>query len=129
MDFRLVQAPEGYGFGFTELLKERGYHCEGGIEVTLQEAATETIRIAYADGKAEITASEKAFLFRGLMTLVMKLEKNGEAAAFTEEETVQFDHNGSMVDSSRNCVMSVEAVKAWIRMQASVGMNTLMLYT
>ena len=50
MDFRLVQAPEGYGFGFTELLKERGYHCEGGIEVTLQEAATETIRIAYADG-------------------------------------------------------------------------------
>ncbi len=34
-----------------------------------------------------------------------------------------------MVDSSRNCVMSVEAVKAWIRMQASVGMNTLMLYT
>ena len=80
MDFRLVQAPEGYGFGFTELLKERGYHCEGGIEVTLQEAATETIRIAYADGKAEITASEKAFLFRGLMTLVMKLEKNGEAA-------------------------------------------------
>ena len=49
--------------------------------------------------------------------------------AFTEEETVQFDHNGSMVDSSRNCVMSVEAVKAWIRMQASVGMNTLMLYT
>ena len=128
MDFRLVQAPEGYGFGFTELLKERGYHCEGGIEVTLQEAATETIRIAYADGKAEITASEKAFLFRGLMTLVMKLEKNGEAA-FTEEETVQFDHNGSMVDSSRNCVMSVEAVKAWIRMQASVGMNTLMLYT
>ena len=40
MDFRLVQAPEGYGFGFTELLKERGYHCEGGIEVTLQEAAT-----------------------------------------------------------------------------------------
>ena len=128
MDFRLVQAPEGYGFGFTELLKERGYHCEGGIEVTLQEAATETICIAYADGKAEITASEKAFLFRGLMTLVMKLEKNGEAA-FTEEETVQFDHNGSMVDSSRNCVMSVEAVKAWIRMQASVGMNTLMLYT
>ena len=129
MDFRLVQAPEGYGFGFTELLKERGYHCEGGIEVTLQEAATETIRIAYADGKAEITASEKAFLFRGLMTLVMKLEKNGEVAAFTEEETVQFDHNGSMVDSSRNCVMSVEAVKAWIRMQASVGMSTLMLYT
>ncbi|MFR3321671.1 MAG: hypothetical protein ACLTSZ_11735 [Lachnospiraceae bacterium] len=35
MDFRLVQAPEGYGFGFTELLKERGYHCEGGIEVDL----------------------------------------------------------------------------------------------
>lgn len=51
MDFRLVQAPEGYGFGFTELLKERGYHCEGGIEVTLQEAATETIRIAYAGWK------------------------------------------------------------------------------
>ena len=43
MDFRLVQAPEGYGFGFTELLKERGYHCEGGIEVTLQEAAPHCI--------------------------------------------------------------------------------------
>ena len=80
MDFRLVQAPEGYEFGVAELLKERDYHCEGGIKVTLQEADTETIRIAYADGKAEITASEKAFLFRGLMTLVMKLEKHGSSA-------------------------------------------------
>ena len=47
MDFRLVQAPEGYGFGFTELLKERGYHCEGGIEVTLQEAAMERQRLRH----------------------------------------------------------------------------------
>lgn len=129
MDFQLVQAPKGYEFGFRELLTERGYRCEGGIEVVLQEAETETIAISYADGKAVITASEKAFLFRGLMTLAMRLEQGGEGKVICEEEQVCFRHNGCMVDSSRNCVMNIEAAKGWIRMQASLGMNTLMLYT
>lgn len=129
MDFILENVESGYEEGFRELLMERGYHCNGGIPVLLKIGGGKEISIEYSGKKAVIEAGEKTFLFRGLMTLVMHLEKNGGAQAFSVRETVHFDKNGAMLDCSRNCVMSLPAVKAWIRMQAAVGMNQLMLYT
>lgn len=34
-----------------------------------------------------------------------------------------------MLDCSRNSVLNVETIKKYIRLQASLGMNTMMLYT
>ena len=36
---------------------------------------------------------------------------------------------GTMLDCSRNAVMTVDAVKTWIGITAQLGYNTLMLYT
>lgn len=129
MDFFLQNTAAECEDGFGELLKERGYECRGGVAVTMKNSEKAAIKITYCERKAIIEAREKAFLFRGLMTLVMHLERNGEDQEFYLEEEVHFDKNGAMLDCSRNCVMSIPAVKAWIRMQAAVGMNQLMLYT
>ena len=40
-----------------------------------------------------------------------------------------FEHNGVMLDCSRNAVPRVEAVKMVLRKMALMGLNTLMLYT
>lgn len=128
MDFKLKESSIAYKRGFCELLTERGYACESGIEVELKQTEEAVIRVNFDGENAQITAPQTAFLFRGLMTLVMKLEKDAHSL-LEEKEQIYFEKNGAMLDCSRNCVMSITAVKAWIRMQASVGMNMLMLYT
>ena len=40
-----------------------------------------------------------------------------------------FRHFGTMIDCSRNAVMSVPSVKRWIDLTSDLGYNTLMLYT
>lgn len=129
MDFRLKNSQPELEAGFFELLSERGYACRGGISVTLELADKERITVSYEGTEACITAPEKAFLYRGLMTLVRNLEQNPDARTLEWTEEIHFDKNGVMLDCSRNCVMSLPAAKAWIRMQASAGMNLLMLYT
>ena len=65
MDFRLVQAPEGLRVRISRGAFKGGEAiiAKAALKVTSQEAATETIpHSRYADGKAEITASEEAFL-------------------------------------------------------------------
>lgn len=44
-------------------------------------------------------------------------------------EKISFRHFGTMLDCSRNAVMSVESVKKWIDITADLGYNTLLLYT
>ncbi len=141
MDFILKNSCIQYKEAFDELIQERGYSCISGIEVELEVVDTPVITIHFDGVSARITAPEKAYLFRGLMNLVMNLEKqveNGAKSGTTAEELLQpfehseslhFENTGAMLDCSRSCVMSVPAVKAWIRMQAAVGMNMLMLYT
>ncbi len=128
MDFVLEKSGQEYAYGFSELLTERGYSCQSGISVSMELKQEDRITVRCDGTSAVITAGKKAFLFRGLMTLVMHVEKNAETPFYLEEET-HFEQNGTMLDCSRNCVMSLPAAKAWIRMQAAVGMNILMLYT
>lgn len=151
MIFQLKNVPDGYEAGIRELLLPRGYEvCAQAQEAGAEAAAGsrtdviavmlccqegETIRGTYtakADGKggeAVLTAPHKTFLFRALMRLVRELEGRGAAEDFAWEETVFLDRNGTMLDCSRNSVLTVETIKKYIRMQAAVGMNTLMLYT
>lgn len=46
-----------------------------------------------------------------------------------EEKAIAFRRFGTMLDCSRNAVMTVEAVKKWIDLSAGLGYNLLMLYT
>lgn len=129
MDFQLIEDGCGCAEGFRELLGERGYDCRGGILVHMSAGEAAEITGSYRDGCARLCAPGRAFLFRALMTLVMRLERDGEGEPFAWAERVAFDRNGCMIDCSRNAVMDLSAAKAWMRMQAAVGMNTMMLYT
>ena len=154
MIFRLKNVPEGYERAAGELLKERGYGlCASGeerdagkepvvdISIVLTEGkkvsvsyTAETDSAALAGnaalaGKAELSTCDKAFAFRALMRLVRELEKRGTGESFLTEEDVWLDRNGVMLDCSRNSVLSVDMIKWYIRFEASLGMNTMMLYT
>ncbi len=147
MIFTLLNAPEGMEAGVRELLAWKGHELaeaatggEGRIGLTLIHCEEKRVRVSYAGsaghtgaagqtGGAVLEACGQTFFFRALMTLVRELEKRGVTESFTETEQVFLDKNGTMLDCSRNSVLTVETIKEYIRIQASLGMNTLMLYT
>lgn len=141
MIFTCKSIPEGYEAGIRELLAPRGHEicregcAAGSVALTFRAVEGDSIRGVYTvgedgnGGEAVLTAGHKTFFFRALMRLVRELEKKGAAEAFAWEEPVFLDRNGTMLDCSRNSVLTVETIKKYIRMQAAVGMNTLMLYT
>ena len=71
-----------------------------------------------------IYPSDTAF-FRALKLFFLHREKETD---FRVEETVCIPECGVMLDLSRNGVMTVEAVKAYIRYMAVMGLNCLHLY-
>ena len=154
MIFRLKNVPEGYERAAGELLKERGYGlCASGgerdagkepvIDISIVLTEEKKVSVSYTAetdsaalagnaalaGKAELSACGKAFAFRALMQLVRELEKRGTGESFLTEEDVWLDRNGVMLDCSRNSVLTVDMIKWYIRFEASLGMNTMMLYT
>ena len=154
MIFRLKNVPEGYERAAGELLKERGYGlCASGgerdagkepvIDISIVLTEGKKVSVSYTAetdsavlagnaalaGKAELSACDKAFAFRALMRLVRELEKRGTGESFLTEEDVWLDRNGVMLDCSRNSVLTVDMIKWYIRFEASLGMNTMMLYT
>ena len=80
------------------------------------------------DGAAtSVLAEDRTALCRGLF-LLSRAVREGKSALYMGEKR-HFAHCGAMLDMSRNRVMSVEGVKAWIDRQAALGLNLLMLYT
>lgn len=145
MKFRLKEAPAGYEEGVRELLEERGHRLlgtgeDGGrelvVELCLRESPEKKVRVSYCGarqengektGSGELISCHKTFLFRALMLLLQRLEASEES--FTLEEEVWLDRDGVMLDCSRNSVLRPEMIRRYIRLLASLGMNTLMLYT
>ena len=140
MIFRLKNVPEGYEKAAGELLKERGYAlCVPGeeknagegavIDLSIELTEEKKVSVSCADGSAVLSACDKAFAPRALMRLVRELEKRGSEESFQVEEQVWLDRNGVMLDCSRNSVLTMDMIKWYIRFEASLGMNTMMLYT
>lgn len=155
MYFKLMNNRPELLTGMRELLEERRHQVvtdaqtvnpvlNGGlempVEVTMDLTGVEDgreVSVTYScceekgcrKGKAVLRACGKTFLFRALMTLVRELERKGTDDSFEKKETVYLDKNGTMLDCSRNSVLNVETIKKYIRIQAALGMNTMMLYT
>lgn len=149
MIIRLVKDAAGCEAGIRELCRDRELLFIGkdealaaGMEneaifVHAELSTVEAVSVSYAcdtDGEkairtAYLEACDKTFLFRAFMTLLRELEKRGDREGFCIEEKVYLKRNGTMLDCSRNSVLSVETIKEYLRMQAAVGMNTMMLYT
>lgn len=111
-------------------------NAQAAVELCVSLTEEKKVSVAYTaeggDGTpaaAVLAACGRAFLFRALMRLVRELEKRGTGESFQVEENVWLDRNGVMLDCSRNSVLTVERIRWYIRLEASLGMNTLMLYT
>ncbi|MBR3020034.1 MAG: family 20 glycosylhydrolase [Clostridia bacterium] len=85
------------------------------------------LTVHWDGGAASVQAEDQTALCRGLF-LLSRAVREGKSA-FHAEEKRRFAHCGAMLDMSRNRVMTVAGVKAWIDRQAALGLNLLMLYT
>lgn len=98
------------------------YDCLN-IHITFIE--DNTLSVNRTNHNIYISCSQPAHYFRGLNWAIHHLEGD----AVSKSETAYFKSNGVMLDSSRNAVSKVEKIKSFIRTQARLGMNILMLYT
>lgn len=98
------------------------YDCLN-IHITFTE--DNTLSVNRTNHNIYISCSQPAHYFRGLNWAIHHLEGD----AVSKSETAYFKSNGVMLDSSRNAVSKVEKIKSFIRTQARLGMNILMLYT
>ena len=100
-----------------------------GIELpfAVQTQADSGLTVRLKDGKGEIRAESLNALGRGYF-LLSRAVREGRKELNVHQDRC-FRDCGSMLDMSRNGVMTVEAVKRYLRMQSCLGMNFLMLYT
>ncbi len=98
--------------------------CET-LEISLEFTESDVLSAERNGTAITITCKEPAHYFRGLNWALHNLQ--GQTASKTE--TSCFKTNGMMLDVSRNCVATVEKLKSFIRTQARMGLNMLMLYT
>lgn len=112
--------------GLHILQEELGYTLSKDglcIEVT-QRPGNLVVSLENKQGIIQFEQPVHLYRAMGLFLEHAKLED-----AFYIEETPHFQTSGTMVDNSRNAVMSVDSVKRLIRIMATMGLNQLMLYT
>lgn len=131
MRFRLDESLGIYQGGVRELFKEKGYEEEtDGLPIFHKEANEVELRVSVSAEKITIEAGSGVSLFRGLAKAFQWLEQNSEkeAGKYCLEEKAGFTSCGVMFDCSRNGVLQVDSVKAYLRKMAQLGLNTMMLY-
>ena len=112
--------------GIKVLEKRLGYIIsEEGIPVTVKQAS-EGIRVYGDKSGAVILYQEQVQFFRALGLLLEHLKSE---EPFDISESPNFKTIGTMVDVSRNAVLTVESVKTLLETIAIMGMNMFMLYT
>lgn len=111
--------------GILEVAPELGIVLDpSGINVSL-EHVKEGLKVKKDARGASISFGKRVELFRALGILVQHYEESD----FLIEEYNSSHMLGTMVDNSRNAVMTTESVKRLCRYMALMGHNTLMLYT
>ena len=116
--------------GITFLAPDLGFEVaeDAAYRVAVKETEENALTLAIQGEEIAITyGGGKSRFFRALGLLVQALKDGCTEKTLTE--TPLFKTNGSMVDMSRNAVMTVDTVKFMLRKMALFGMNTYMLYT
>lgn len=132
LTFRIEQAPDVLAAGLEAVAQDHAdrLSADGAVGVTfVVDSGLDAGRLegqAGADGKSvTVRCGSANAAFRGLGRLL------GCAGpeAMTFEEASSFGMRGLMIDCSRNGVMTVDALKAFMRRVALMGVNMIMLYT
>ena len=112
----------------TEFLKNKvfdtvGFKYDGEIEVIDCSGVFAKLK----DGKASVGGGSVTELLRAYFIFAKSVSQGLDDFEITQKK--HFKDCGVMVDVSRNGVMKPEAVKKYIDILATLGMNYLMLYT
>lgn len=113
--------------GLSIISKRLGFSLSSSgdkVEVSKIDVGYEVV---ISDGKYLIAYSKKAEFFRALSILIYKIREG--VKKFTLNEFARFDTCGTMIDVSRNAVLTVDATKDIIERIALMGLNMVMLYT
>lgn len=101
--------------------------ANAGSSVVIEVVQAEgPLSVSREGGKGRIQYQNKIHFFRGLGLFVQHAKDNDK---FEVTEQPRFDFNGTMLDVSRNGVMTVDTIKQFIRYMAVMGLNGLMMYT
>lgn len=106
-----------------ELLKQLTISAD--LEVTLSYQEGKPLQIDKQGSAATITFGRRVELFRGLGLLA----EHASESSYSTVQPARFKLDGVMLDCSRNGVMKLDVVKKFIRYMATMGLDTLMLYT
>jgi len=110
--------------GLALLTQDLGIQLDvRGIPVTVENA--DHLAVEIKDGSACIRYQKKVEFFRALSLMIPHLDEK----EFHIREKASFDHNGVMLESSRNAVLNIETLKFILRKMALMGLNMAMLYT
>lgn len=109
--------------GFEEICAHEGFEISSdGITLTAHKAEQYSV---HCDGsRIDISYQAPVQFFRALSCL-----KEKGFCAFDITRQPVFDHNGIMLDCSRNAVPSLDMIRSILRKMALMGLNTAMLYT
>lgn len=132
MQFQLEKGMEDFLEGTRLLLEERGHTLGGkGICIHASQDMAGSLKVNVKHATLIIGYEKKVHYYRGLMKGLCFLEGQEMflSADYSLCETVWFDSMGAMFDCSRNGVLKVDTIKKYIRRQASLGIDALMLYT
>lgn len=131
--FQLGSIPSELRAGLGEVLRDHGARLvRSGGRVTLELArdpalAGEGFDVARCGGTVMVRYSSVSSAFRALGCLLAAAP--GELAQLHLSERTEFSMRGLMIDCSRNGVMRPDALKAFLRRVALMGVNLVMLYT
>ncbi len=118
--------------GLLRLEKEYDFSVvpQGGTEIVLIHTAESCLGVSCHGGKASLRFdfSRRILFFRAFSLLLEHLQ-DGETD-FELQETVYFDLNGPMFDMSQGyAAMTVDALKAFLRQMAMMGLNMCIIYS
>lgn len=97
--------------------------CEDGIRISVKVGAKNECSLDGAD--FTVVYHEKYYIFRAMLNLKANIDKGN----FYIAEQRKFTDFGIMADCSRNAVLKPIRVKKLIRMLATMGYDSLQLYT
>ncbi len=107
---------------------------DADLTVVGKSVDTDISQIEFKNNTAVITYGDKNGIFNGKSRFFRAFSKlmfqvNNGKKEFSSCENPLFTVDGTMVDMSRNSVMTVDSVLTMFRSIARMGMNTFMLYT
>ena len=125
--FVLAESAKGFEWGAKELLDSYGFTPSRNVTIEFEKSNDKEVSLNFDGKKAVIKGSIPANFYRMLCTLANHVSKSDAPLKVTEH--FGFSLFGNMIDCSRNSVLTVDAVKKYVRFLASIGMNMMMLYT